>query len=216
MRQTELVRASQCGSDREKGVTGVKWGDYGLSLFPLSISLYTGGFVLGPGRALAPCGCSCLVVIRSSHCTTAPSHYKEGQWDALCPSLSPSSSFCFCLSLCFPVLSSEKCQWSGQRQRQTGIHPCLLMLNINNITQSCLVAVVAEKGKHTYKTDVGRYSSAQTYMACLMSVWKGHSIWHVKGSDNEKSMHQSTSLQLDLMNPFTPAQNIICTVSSVK
>lgn len=29
------------------------------------------------------------------------------------------------------------------------------MLNINNITQSCLVAVVAEKGKHTYKTDVG-------------------------------------------------------------
>ncbi len=162
MRQTELVRASQCGSDTEQGVTGVKWGDYGLSLFPLSVSLSLSlslstlvGLCWGPAGPVAPCGCSCLVVIRSSHCTTAPSHYKEGQWDALCPSLSPSSSFCFCLSLYFPVLSSEKCQWSGQRQRQTGIHPCLLMLNINNITQSCLVAVIAEKGKHTYKTDVG-------------------------------------------------------------
>lgn len=121
------------------------------SPFFLSLSLFIlVGFCCGPAGPVAACGCSCLVVIRSSHCTSAPSHYKEGQWDTLCPFLSPSPYFCFCLSLYIPVLSPEKCQCSGQRQRQTGIHPCLLTLNINNITQPRLVAfsdaVILEKG----------------------------------------------------------------------
>ncbi len=101
------------------------WGEVGR-LWPLpfsslclslSCSLSTlVGLCWGPAGPVAPCGCSCLVVIRSSHCTTAPSHYKEGQWDALCLLSLHLPLLLLSLSLFSCPFLGKKCQWSGQRR----------------------------------------------------------------------------------------------------
>lgn len=135
--QPEPVKASQCGSNMERGDQGEVGWPWPLP-FPSLCTLV--GLCWGLMGAVALCGCSCLVVIRSSHCTTAPSHYREGQRDTRCP-VSLTHTLSMCLSLYIPRLSTEKCQCFGQQQRQTGIHPCLRTLNINNTTQPSLVAL---------------------------------------------------------------------------
>lgn len=82
--------------------------------------LHTAGLVPWPGSMAGPlavtlCVCNCLVVIRSSHCTTAPSHLQGGSAGHTAP-FSASASL---------ALASHK---EGEGWNSL----CLLLLNINS------------------------------------------------------------------------------------
>lgn len=77
MRQQErwaAAGASWRGSELRvaRSTAGRLWPPHTVGLVPWPGSIRPGPF------AVALCVCSCLVVIRSSHCTTAPSHLQGG------------------------------------------------------------------------------------------------------------------------------------------
>lgn len=114
MRQQErraAAGASWRGSELRvaRSTASCLWPPHTAGLVPWPGSIWPGPF------AVALCVCSCLVVIRSSHCTTAPSHLQGGSAGHTAP-FSASATL---------VLASH-------REGESWNSLCLLTLNINS------------------------------------------------------------------------------------